>query len=250
MIDQDYVIVYWAPCAYEPGTSSWSQLYSEPVSVLSQFNKKRNKKTEHTMFNCPAYVDIMKNTFVVNNVLNAEINLPDEVHNRKFNGEILRYDNLGGLQLRVERESSFTDYTDIVYNMSWSLFADEPLKAKFVGPYFPAYSPGDGVILSVGKFDIGQWYRKFDLSYHVPSSTKKLLFKENDPLFYIEFETTKKIIFKRYIMTPELLHLSAESAQSINFLGRVKSLAERYAIAKKAKIPEQVLKLIKNNVVE
>jgi hypothetical protein len=154
------------------------------------------------------------------------------------------------LQVKVLRPPSIEGTSNIVYNMSWLMFADEPLVAKFTAPYFPATSPAKDVILSAGEFDIGQWFRDFNLDYHVPYGTKELNFEENQPLFYVEFKTDKKIILKRFMLTNEIRNLASECAESRNRYGSFFSLPQRYNMAKESKMSEQILSLIKQNTID
>jgi hypothetical protein len=253
MQGQDFVTVYWTPGAYNIESTSWTQLYAEPKSLLSELNQKRNKENKNTkgqnMFGCPSYVDAIKNVFTVNNIVESQINMPDYLtHND------LQYpfdiDDIAPLRVKVLRPPSIDGTVNINYNMSWLLFADEPLVARFTAPYFPATSPAKDVILSAGEFDIGQWFRDFNLDYHVPNNTKVLSFKKDQPLFYMDFKTNKKIILKRFLLTQEIRNFADECANSRARYGSFFTLPERYRIAKESKMAEQVLSLIKKNLVE
>jgi hypothetical protein len=253
-MEKDYITVYWAPAPFVQEESSWSFLYSEPVSVVSELLKMKNvsnkPKNLQSMFGCPAYVESMKNVFVVKNVLENTVDMSQITPHLTNPNYPVYFNNLGPLQIKIEREPSITNYTNVTYNMGWIFFADEPLEVKFTAPYFPASSPGEGVILSTGQFDIGAWYRDFNLDYHVPLETELLTFKEDQPLFYMDFKTDKKIVLKRYKLTKELKNISEEFVYSRERYGRFKSLQHRYNMSKKSMMPEQILTEIRKNIVE
>ena len=256
MKDKDYITVYWSPGAYIPEVESWSMLYQEPAHVLSSYNKIKNKESSIALLRCPAHTGLMKNVFKVDNLLENHTIIPNEVHkeqelkNQDNYGPPSIYNNLGKLQVKVERATSYTGYTNLILNMSWLFFADEPVVIRVTAPYFPAVSPGEGVILAAGEYDIGSWYRKINLDYHVPYTTTSLDFKVDQSLFYLEFKTTKKIVFKRYILTQELDNISKEVSTSPLTHGLFKPLSERYSLFKKAALKEQILKHIKDNLIE
>jgi hypothetical protein len=253
-MEKDYVTVYWAPAPFVQEESSWSLLYSEPVNMVSELLKVKsveNKpKNFQSMFGCPAYAEAMKNVFIVKNVLENTIDMSKIVSSLQNPNYPVYFNNLGPLQIKVQREPSITNYTNINYNLGWLFFADEPLEAKFTAPYFPPETPGEGVMLSVGQFDIGSWYRDFNLDYHVPSKTKILTFKEDQPLFYVDFKTDKKIVLKRYKLTKELKNMSEEFVRSRERYGKFSSLQHRYSMSKKSMMPQQILSEIRKNLVE
>ncbi len=101
-----------------------------------------------------------------------------------------------------------------------------------------------------GEFDIGSWYRTFNLDYHIPLDTKEMVFNQNDPLFYIEFKTDKKVILKRYMQSDTLFNIGREMVNSPSNYGRFKSLKEKYLMSKKAKMPEIILSEINKNLID
>ncbi len=256
MGDKDYITVYWAPAPYTPEDDSWTQVYPEPVSLLSDLNKARNKdnknKDAKNMFACPSYIDAMKNVFVLKSAIDDTVKVPDYLHDLNITPSEYpsRYDSDSKLLTVIARETSIENHINIAYNLGWLMFADEPLEVRFTAPYFPASSPGEGAILSAGQMDIGQWYRDYEIEYHVPRGVDELVIKENQPLAYVQFMTDKKIVLKRYNLTPTLRNLASECAESGFRYGRFKTLKERYLTGKKSLLPQQVLTEIKKNIIE
>lgn len=254
MQEKDYITVYWSPAPFVSEEFSWNQLYAKPINLLSELLAHRNienkTKAGQNMFGCPAFTDAMKNIVVVKNVIESTINMERLMPTPNNYQYPMVFNDAALLQVKVQREPSIMDYTNIMYNMGWLFFADEPLVARFTAPYFPASSPAEGVILSTGEFDIGTWYRDFNLDYHVPPKIKELIFEEDQPLFYIDFKTDKKIIFKRYTVTKTLRNIANEAAESRERYGAFKSLTNRYLVSKKTMLPELILTEIKKNVVE
>lgn len=248
------ITIYWSPGTFDREEESWEMFYSDPKKVISQFNGhtkiKKEPNTSKPIFTCPATKDLVNNLFYFDYPMNADLNF-DLVNNYSNSNKIYPYlinaEGLG-LSLSTPRPTSLEGYFPLTYNMSWLLFADEPLVARFTPPYFPFYSPMEGAVLASGEFDIGQWFRPFHLDYHVPITTTSFKLTSNDPLFYIELKTDKEVVFKRYRLTKELAALGRECVQSPKLFGPFKKLQERYDFAQKSKMKERVLAEIKENL--
>lgn len=254
MKDSDTITIYWGTPNYNIEEESWAMLYKNPES-LSSISRKNKSDFPVGMFACPATNDLLNNVFVFSSNIDDVHSLPVEYLTATHNlvvppGEDEPIATNGFIRMLRTRPSSIKNHSNLIYNMAWSLFADEPVFAKFTAPYFPPISPAPGVLLSAGLFDIGQWYRPFPLDYHIPLNVEHFEFKKDDPFFYLEILTNKKIIFKRYIPSKILKALSTEAVTAPFRYGRWKSLKERYLFAKSTGYPEQVLNEIKKNLIE
>jgi hypothetical protein len=262
MEEKDTITIYWSTVATD-STQSWSQLYSKPINVINNLRKTKNPGSGNTsFFACPAMTDMFKNVYSFNSAIDDTVTLPELVENRNFESSeyishfpggssFFELGNSGSkLSVYNHRNSSIEKHYNITYNLSWIFFADEPVVARMTSPYFPAKAPAEGVILGAGEYDIGSWFRPYNLDYHIPFGTKKLEFKENDPLFYLEIKTDKNIVFKRFIVNNELRSMHEECVQSPLRYSRFKPLSWRYKKAKDSLIPEMILKEINKNLAE
>lgn len=261
MSEKDTITVYWSTTASNEN-ESWSQLYPKPSNLVNFYRSVKNEGSKtRNFFACPAFSDMTSNTFIFKAPIDDEITVPDYFENRDFEGaQHLDHFNPGSffalennaskISASVFRNSSIENHVNIVYNLSWIFFAEEPLVARFTAPYFPAHSPCPGAMLACGEFDIGQWFRAFNLDYHVPVGSKKMVFKEDDPLYYLELKTDKKVILKRFNMTNKLMNIGYECSQSPMRYSRFKPLSYRYRKANESLIPQIVLDEIKKNVVD
>lgn len=253
MKDLDTITVYWSSPNYDPNQESWSMLYRTPVSLISSL-KEIKSDISGGMFSCPAIKDLCKNVFVFKANINDKHSLPiqyllDVQNVQPVNGNE-RVPTDGLVSFGRSRLSALSGYSNIVYNLAWMLFADEPVNARFTAPYLPPTVPAQGAILSQGRFDIGQWYRGFNLDYHIPLSTQLFEIKENDHLFYLHLETNKKVKFQQYFMSDKLKSLSLETINTPNNYGRLKSLKDRYLIGNRSGYPKHILSEIKKNLIE
>lgn len=252
------ITVYWSTSAFSQETESWSFLYREPKSLLSLTRSMRPENARPMlMFSCPSTIEHMSNIFVFSNAITDIVQIPAGVLEQSNSRTEENYRAsqplpIGNkLSFLSSRESSLDGYANITYNLSWVFFASEPLVAKFTAPYYPPTAPCPGAMLSTGKFDIGSWYRPFVLDYHIPLNTKELSFKENDHLFYMELETERPVVFKRYIENPRLNSIQQETVYTYKeMFGKFRPLKKRYEDSKRAKIPQIVLSEIQKNLVE
>jgi hypothetical protein len=247
---KDTITVYWAPAPFLPKEDSWAMLYSEPQSVLQDLYVSNTPKG--IMTRCPAVKDTLKNVFSFNSAIDDKFQLPtqtlESIAFTETANEYIPTDSK--ISVQKIRKSSRDNYINIFYNMGWYLFSSEPLKARFTAPYFPSASPVKGAFLASGEYDIGRWFRPFNLDYHIPLDSKYFSVKNEEPLFFVEFFTDKKIEFKKFNVSTELRSIAFESSNSPTRYGKNKSLIERYKMAHSAKIPQMVLGQIRKNLID
>jgi hypothetical protein len=246
------IVVYWCP-----GVSGWEMLYREPQSVYSAIKSKANVsslKSGESMFACPASNDLLQNVYTIKSNIDDYYELPveflKELEQQEFVKNVILPINKNKISFVVRRKSSLEGYWDIEYNLHWAFFAEESLKMKMTSPYFPHETPTPGAFVTAGQMDIGQWFRDINLNYFVPKTATSMEFKVDGSLLYLEFMTDKKIIFKRFRMTPLIEEILRENAESPTRYGKHLPLIKRYEMAKKSKLRERVLTEIKKNLVE
>lgn len=251
---KDTVTVYWTSPTYVLEGVETPLLYKDPESLFLAVRKQRSPQlTAPRMFACPASNDLMNKVYVVSSPIDDYLDIPEGILPILCNvdgndGAVIPAG--GKLSLKHARQTSIEGYSNVVYGMAWCFFADEPLMAKFTAPYYPAVVPCDKALLSMGEFDIGLWYRPYNLDYHIPVTTTHMAFKKNDPLFFVEFDTDKEIVFKQFVETSELRAISDQLTNSPYTSGAFKPLKKRYEDAKRALVPQHVLAEIKRNVVD
>lgn len=248
------ITVYWSPAAFTLDESSWNMLYRPPESLLNNYIDIKSSDQKDNIFSCPSSNNFLKNIFVVKSNLKDNFVFSDgqlKEINESFNGTKHPIQNLNNkIDFSIIRKSPFIGYTSLKYNMEWMFFADEPVEARFTAPYYPPFSPIENSILTSGEFDIGQWFRPWTLEYVIPHSSNEFKIDVNDPIFYIEIMTDKKVKFKRFNLTKELKNIVYEFVQSTSRYGKFLPLYKRYEMAKNSKITDIVLKEIKNNLVD
>jgi hypothetical protein len=240
---------------------SWNMLYSEPEPVINQLLKRRGQIQDKRMsvLTCPASNDFFKNLYVFKSTIEDSCRWPEgylkavttEMSPKQLDDTItLDFAYGNKIAFVSPRPSSVVGHVDLLYNMSWLFFADEPLTVRFTAPYYPPFTPMKDAILTSGQFDIGQWFRPWNLNYFVPFDCPGFDIKQDDPIFYFHAFTEKRIIFKRFQAVQSIQTLYDEFVRAPGRYGRLLPLSERYELAKKTKMREIILKEITNNLVD
>ena len=120
--------------------------------------------------------------------------------------------------------------------------------------YTPAYLEEDSfnnaTTLVPGTFDIGKYFRTLDCAFHIKEGYDTVSIKEGTPFAYITVLTNKKVQFKQFIATPEILNIH-EGVLSIkdNRCPMYRPLNWYYNIFNRKKLKKMLLNKIKGNLV-
>lgn len=247
---RDELVVYWSPMPFELNKESWNLLYPEPVNLYADLVEKTDASAPIRF--CPATKSNMKRTFSFNSSIEDVINFDTpslkDFDDNSADGAAFPYNSK--VSLTKLRKSSYPDHINVGYNLGWHFFCEEPVVAKMTAPYFPATSPTEKALFATGEFDIGQWFRPFNLDYHIPYSSKSFKINIGDPLFFLELATDKKIVFKRFIKNERITNIGFELSNSPKRYGVFQKISQKYDMFNKSKIREILLKEIKKELVE
>jgi hypothetical protein len=249
MYDKNYINVYWAPF-YQASTiedynakMDWNMLYYDPDTVYDDLKINANEENiKRSFFSCPVFSKTYKNTYVYKNTLESSFVFEkDKVKSVSRNGHV---------GLNIARDPSMMNSNNLEYNLHWIFFSDEPLIATFTAPYFHIADYSSKVSLIPGEFDIGQWFRPYNLEYISSKESDSFVFKENDPLFYVKFNTDKKVVLKRFNLNEKLYTYGVSSKNSPLLLESSVSLSKRYKRFNQSRMKDIVLSEIKKNLVD
>mgnify|MGYP003341592723 FL=1 len=244
MRDPNPLNVYYCPWNSDDSGSTWDMMYQTPTSLFEDFKERANKQNkDDSVLHCPASSSIIKNTFVFKNSLHSEYAFTDN----SVTPISTNFISLDGMT--YERQLSLINTRHIVLNYSYLFFSEEPLLMSLVPPYWhePAYTKT--ATLFSGEFDIGQWFRPISSEFMTWKTEGTLVLEEDEPLFYTQFHTDRKVNLQRFKATPTLYNYALECKRSPIFYGKRKSLKERYLKFNKSDLRELVLFEIKQNLV-
>lgn len=250
MKKKETVKVYWAPFPFVDNEEQWNMLYMDPKPVADSFYSNLNDEPE--IVKCPVIRGSMKNIFSLNSNIEDIIKLDEDLVKKIYNDtskEIYQIPVESKLPLVRPRASSYKNFININYNMSWIFFSEDSLIMRTSPPTFPVVMPAENSILAFGKIDIGKYYRSINLDYHIPIDTKVFSIKEDQPLIFLEFETDKNIEFVRFKNTPLLKKLENEFSHAPDRWGWGIPLSKRYRMAEKSNILRFISSEIKKNII-
>ena len=101
-----------------------------------------------------------------------------------------------------------------------------------------------------GTFDIGQWFRPYTFETQMWQQKGEFAIDADEPIFYVEFLTDKKINLKRFKMNATLVSYQEHCSSSGKLWGLGTPLEKRYQRFKESKMRELILKEIKNNLID
>ena len=239
------IVIYWSPgIPLEEEDASF--LFNKPKTVfkdLLQYKDKNN--SDENIFGCPAFSNKYKKMLTFTSPMSCEYvydfsNGKDEIFSV--------HDHFMPL-FKNTRPDMFTYGPNFRLNLGPLFFSEEPLVMTVTPPYFhkPGYTKYGTVV--PGEFDIGQWCRPLSFEIQMWENSGTLEFTEGEPLFYVEFQTDRKIELRRFTYSPLLGRYVKGSTGTTNLFGKGKGLTKRYERFKNIGMREKVLTEIKKNLI-
>jgi hypothetical protein len=195
--------VYWCPVLRNNSTAqSWKNVaYFEPEPVVRDLVKSRNKDVKY--FQCPAFLDYFKNTFVIRAPVDITINVVID-NEGKPSLRTFEYDQEFFNDMLFARFHQNEKFPMLSFNMIYLFFSKETQILESL----PAFLHNTELIknsnLIPGTFDISKWIRPIDFTIEVLDETKPIKIKRGDPLLYIRFVSDEKINLVRTECTDDL----------------------------------------------
>lgn len=243
-MSKNSINIYWSPFFSQSG-DDWSFLYQKPKTLFSTLinNKVKAEDNKVVFFSCPAISDKFKKTYVFNSSMDSSY-----IYDNKIKS--IQATTPQWMSADYGRDSSITDGPIIRLNLSYIFFADEPVEACFTSPFFhKAQYTNYGSVLP-GQFDIGTWFRPYTTEIQTWSDAGEIHIKKDEPLFYVEFKTDKKINFKMFSLNEKLYKYGTACADTRNILKSGSSLKDRYQLFKNVGMREKIILEIKRNLLD
>jgi hypothetical protein len=236
-------IVYWAPffkrTNHNDDPVDWSLLYEDPEQLYKILAKDRNKAELITMFNCPAMQNFTKNIYTLKNPITTHLEVKEgHVHAISETSVMSRVDHI----------SSMTDSSMFVLGLNWVFFAEsESLNIGISSPFATRAPHMNYGTITPGSFDIGKWFRSFNLEFNLWKNVTEFKAEEGEHLAYVHFQTDKKVVLKRFEVNEKLTGYLLATSTSPNWDKKV-TLVKRYNRFKNSRMKEMIMKEIKNNL--
>jgi len=238
--------IYWTHNANNDEYIDFSSLYPKPKILFKDIRShKLDTVTNDSVLACPAVSNKFKKTLVFESPLSCsyEYDFTDGKQDIKPTSEAF----IGHF---IPRPASLDFGPQILFDLAYLFFSDEPLPVSFTAPYFhkPEYTKY-GTIFA-GEFDIGQWFRPFNFEVQMWNQKGEIYLKEEEPIFYAEFKTQRPIHIRRFNKTTLLDKYSTENVTSSHMFGRGQSLFDRYNRFNRIGMREKILTEINKNLID
>jgi hypothetical protein len=244
-------IIYWAPGHSSGEHFDLNHLYPNLKSLYEESVEKKASLKDNTndFLRCPAFSDLAKNTFVHR--------APVDTH-ATFDFKRSRVNYVFGspadedryrVKLEFKHQPTLQDHNLIQYTWPILFFSEEDsMVATLTAPYFERTVSQDYGVIVPGRFDVGKWFRHMNAEFQLWSGVSEIKIPANEALFYVHFDTDKKIVFKRFIINREIERLRA-SIVGVSPLRKFARLSERYKAFEQSQSKQRVLKLIQKQLI-
>lgn len=245
-------VIYWAPGHSASDHFDLNHLYPELKSLYEESVEKKASltgKDNNYFLMCPAFSDLAKNTFVHRAPVDTHAILDFKRNRVNYVFESPADENKHKVKLEFRHQPTLEGHNLIQYTWPILFFSEEDrMMATLTAPYFEhTVSQNYGAIVP-GRFDIGKWFRHMNAEYQLWPGVTELKIPANEALFYIHFETDKKIVFKRFIINREIERLRA-SIVGVSPFRKFARLSERYKVLEQSQSKQRILKLIKKQLI-
>jgi len=235
--------VYWSTI-YPPDVyDDYNLLYKEPRLLLPELLPERGPDNPDDFFACPAFHKHSQNMFVVRSIVDAHVGLvPDGFtaldEHSKLTGQMFSF-------IQATRRN----YRTILFDHRMMFFSEQSVQLSSYPAYMHRTELQTKLCYLPGAYDISKWLRPLQGQYEVPDSVTSLRVQENDPLYYVKFDTTEKVRLRRFKVVPELGAI-AHGCVHYKLFRPQSSLSRVYAAFEESKAGKRVLQLIKDNVLD
>jgi hypothetical protein len=235
--------VFWST-VYPPDIyPDYHMLYKDPVPLIQDLVKERGPENPHDFFACPAFHRHSLNTFVIRSTVDAHVGIHPEGfsaqdEHSKLTGQMFSY-------MHPTRKG----YRTILFDHRMLFFSERPLTLFTYPAYMHTGEIQSKLCYVPAAYDISKWLRPIQGTYEVREDVDSIRVREDDPLYYVRFDTTEKVRLRRVQMTPEL-HGIAHGCVHYKLFRPKSSLDRVYAAFMQAKLQKRVLKLMRENVLD
>ena len=229
------ITVYWSRINL-PLLTAKDLLTYQPFSVYKNIKTEFKKYPSSSLLGyiqCPASYNELKNVIGIRSDQDYNIEL------KEGNENLNQLNREGHISLRSINEKFF----DI--NNNYIFFSDQPLEVSLLPAYLDPNNLTKNTTLLSGKYDCGKWFRPISPAY---VSHKNIInIKRGDTLYYLKFNTNKKINLVNYQFNNQL-GTYLNSTMGIKSFKKFLPLKTLYNLFLEKKYNSRILKEIKNNL--
>ena len=205
--------VYWAPL--DNKEVNLTLAYYEPTRLSNNIPVDLR---DSGYYKCPAFMETVKNTFVLKSPISLDLNFNPSKQLASANNQ-----SLYGLKVRID---DATDHRIVQFGLNYLFFAEKSVKMTQMHPYLHHNTFTENGNTLLGEFDVGQWLRPLQASFIIDPIKKDYSYriKRGDIYSYIRFNTDEKIELVNFDVTPKIEEI-ANSCLQMKQSGQGKSFS-------------------------
>jgi hypothetical protein len=235
--------IYWSTIYPMEVYADYNMLYREPGPLLADLVPERGPDNPHDFFACPAFHKHAVNTFVVRSTLDANVTV-----NADGFAPLDERSQLSA-QLFSFMHPTRKGFRTILFDHRMLFFSERPITLATYPAFMHRTAVQRDLVYVPAAYDISRWLRPLQGTYELPDGVREVRIREDDPLYYVKFETTEKVKLRRFQMTLELAGIAHGCVHYKLFRPR-SSLERVYAAFTQTKLEKRTARLIKENLLD
>jgi hypothetical protein len=153
----------------------------DPVPALKFYTDNKDSDIRR----CPAYVEALKNTYVVCSPIDYDITIDRNTNTFDIKEpKLLPVDSLGA-RLDQAINSPYKLFTSIYGGMLFRS-KDKNVWMEQIDPFLE-WNRSNQIRVVPGKFNIAKWHRPIDFTFEQKEMQTTIKIKRGDPLYYVRF---------------------------------------------------------------
>jgi hypothetical protein len=215
-----------------------AQIFEPEPLYNTVFKDYKSSEEIHAIKKCPSFIQYCKNTFVMKNIVDFEIQRSGNRYMSSSRGKEF-FDNWMTIR---SPEYGLCGYTFPYY----TFLAEDSLEMELLPPFYHDTDLVKKSNMVVGCYDIGKHFRPLETAFQFKNVNDTIKFNYSEPLFYVRFKTNEKIKFKKFFLTNELKEIW--NVLSLRDIKNIRPLEFWYDLFNSSN-RKRVLKLIKQNLI-
>lgn len=233
MSNKNELVVYWANFGLPDRLQRTNLIAEPPVRIMQTFHKEAGEVSYKA---CAGSKNLYQNTFVIKSPFDVDAKIIDSTV----------YEPLNLVNLR---KPTYEEAHSIDYDYHWIFFSEESVEIVQTPPYMHQTEASKYGTIASGSYDISKWFRNINPTYNLHTGVDEFKTKKDEPIFYIDFRTKKRIVLKQFDLTPDLYNLAIATAD-LKKLFPFEPLEVLYNRFTRSNRHKKVIKEIKNNLLD
>lgn len=195
------LIVYWANFGSLDRLQRTSLIVEPPVRIMQTFHKETGQSSYKA---CTGAKNLYQNTFVVKSPFDVD-------------AKITEFGVTEPNALVNLRTPTYQNAYSIDYDFHWVFFSEESVEIVQTPPYMHQTKASAYGIQASGSYDISQWFRSINATYNLYPGVDEFMVDKDEPIFYVDFRTKKRVVLKQFDLTSDLYNLAFAAAELKQF---------------------------------